>query len=262
MAMVQAQAGMPIEPGLEWQNDRQTLAKKFAFHLHTIKTLRSGSMLEIDGACELFIDHGSIKVLARSVLENYIVFAFIFGDQSTEVSRFRHMTWRLAGLMDRQRRIVITTENKQKLLSEKATLEALRHEIEANPLFGDLAANERKALVKKGDWSAGRQWHELAADVGLHPLYFRNVYGYLCDYSHSSYAAALQVGEARSLLDQRVLTDGMCGMLNMVMAHFIVVYARLFESAGRLFEASSVKPWVERWCFTPADLDRVYGAPR
>ena len=259
MTMVQAQAGNRIPTGLEWQNDRQTLAKKMAFHLHTIKTLETGSILEIDGVKMPFIDHGSIKVLTRSVLENFIVFAFIFGDAGFDVSRFRHMTWRLAGLMDRQRRIPITSANRQKLSEESVTVEALRCEIEAHPVFASHTTKERKALTK-GDWSAGKQWHELAVHAGLHQQYFRNVYGYLCDYSHSSYAAALQVGQAESLEDQRAITSGMFGMLNMVMAHFVVIYARLFESARLMLDRSPLKTTVELWCFTAADFDATYGA--
>ncbi|SEI14723.1 DUF5677 domain-containing protein [Paraburkholderia hospita] len=258
IAMVQSQAGIRIPKGLEWQNDRQTLAKKLAFHLHTIRTLGGGSKLEIDGLQTPFVDHGSIKVLARSVLENYIVFAFIFGDPSLEVSRFRHMTWRLAGLMDRQRRIPLTAENRQKLAGELMEVEALRREIEAHSIFAGHSTKERKALAK-GDWSAGKQWHELAVEAGLHQRYFRNIYGYLCDYSHSSYAAALQVGEASTVEQQRAISNGMFGMLNMTMAHFVAVYAKLFESARQLLEQSPVRETAERWRFTAAQLDAIYG---
>lgn len=256
--MVQAQAGIRIPKGLEWQNDRQTLAKKLALHLHTIRTLGGGSELEIDGIKTPFVDHGSIKVLARSVLENYIVFSFIFGDPNLEVSRFRHMAWRLGGLMDRQRRIAITTENRQKLSGELIAVEALRREIEADPIYARYSTKERKAL-SKGDWSAGKQWHELAVDAGLHQRYFRNIYGYLCDYSHSSYAAALQVGEAKTIEQQRAISDGMFGILTMTMAHFIAVYAKLFEPARRLLDDSPRRETAEKWRFTAAELDAIYG---
>lgn len=258
MAMVQAQAGILIPKGQEWQNDRQTLAKKLAFHLHTIKTLGDGAELEIGGVKTPIVDHGSIKVLARSVLENYIVFAFIFGNPNLDVSRFRHMTWRMAGLMDRQRRIPITADGRQKLSEESATVEGLRREIEGHPLFAGHSTKERKALAK-GDWSAGKQWHELATEAGLHQRYFRNIYGYLCDYSHSSYAAALQVGEARTIEEQRAISNSMFGMLNMTMAHFVAVYAGLFESARQLLEQSPTRETAERWRFTATEFDAIYG---
>jgi hypothetical protein len=250
MAMVQAQAGMPIEMGLEWHNDRQTLAKKLVFHLHTLQTLGVGSTLEIDGVQTPFVDHGSIKVLARAALENYIVFAFIFGDASSDVCRFRHMTWSLAGLMDRQRRTAITTANQQKLAEERRTVETLRLEIEKHPEIAGLSAKQRKTILSNGDWSAGKKWHELAVTAGLHQRYFQNIYGYFCDYSHSSYAAALQVGEATSFADQNAISSGIFGMLNMMMAHFAVIYAELFAT----------KQTVDRWRFTTTDLDRLYGA--
>ncbi|NMM14942.1 MAG: hypothetical protein HHJ17_15585 [Rhodoferax sp.] len=40
LIVVDAQAGHPIEKGQAWKNDRQTLAKKLAYHLRTIQTIR------------------------------------------------------------------------------------------------------------------------------------------------------------------------------------------------------------------------------
>jgi hypothetical protein len=90
----------------------------------------------------------------------------------------------------------------------------------------------------------------------LHEGYFRNIYGYLCDYSHSSYAAALQVGQAQSFDEQRLITDSMFLMLNMVMAHFINVYAKLFEAAQQLLDESPEKKSVKLFAFTASVLDR------
>lgn len=261
MTMVQAQAGARIPAGFEWHNDRQTLAKKLAHHLATIRALGAGSVVEINGMRSQYVDHGSIKVLTRAVLENYIVFAFVFGDPDAEVSRFRHMTWNLGGLIDRQRRVAlaISDESHEKLSEEREAVEELSKRIAQHPAFARHTVKERDAFLK-GKWRAGRQWHELAAGVGLHKEYFRNVYAYLCDYSHSSYAAALQVGQAQSIEDQRAVSNAMFSMLNMVMAHFITVYATLFEPARKLFEESTAKQAVEQWRFTVDDLNRTYGA--
>jgi hypothetical protein len=51
----------------------------------------------------------------------------------------------------------------------------------------------------------------------------------------------------------------MFGMLNMTMAHFIAVYAKLFESARQLLEQSPARETAERWRFTAAQLDVSYG---
>ncbi|MNT21892.1 hypothetical protein D3C72_1572480 [compost metagenome] len=186
------------------------------------------------------------------------MFSFVFGDPSEDVSYFRHMTWRLAGLLDRQRRTPITAESRKKLVEENGILDALRREIEAHPLFASHTEKERKAITKKGDWAAGLQWQDLAARAGFHRQYFRNIYGYLCDYSHSSYAAALQVRDAQSWEEQHSLAAPFLQVMNMVMAHFISIYAALFESAAQILAESLVRATVERWCFTAADFDAIY----
>lgn len=101
LPMVDAPAGLPIALGQEWQNDRQTLAKKLVYHLATIQAVRVGSTLRIGEAVSPFIDHGSITVLTRVALETFIVFAYLFGGADMETCRFRHMTWKLGGLIDR-----------------------------------------------------------------------------------------------------------------------------------------------------------------
>jgi len=260
MTMVQAQAGMPILVAQGWQNDRQTLAKKLIYHLLSLKTLGAGSMFEVNGIKVPFVDHSSVKVLTRSVLENYIVFAFIYGDSDPEVGRFRHMTWRLGGLLDRQRQIAITDESKQKLADERKDVDALRLEIEAHPMYANHTKDARKALSKKGDWTAGKPWYALAECAGLHGHYFCNIYRYLCGYSHASYAAALQVGQAKSFADERAISDSMFFALNMVMAHFITVYARLFDAARQLLEQSPSKGTVELFAFQADDFEEIYGA--
>lgn len=258
MAMVDAQAGMPVPDGCGWQVDRQALVKQFTFHLHAIHALSAGSTLVIRGARAQYLDHGSIKVLARAAVEAYIVFAYIFGDTRDDVNRYRHLTWVFGGLMDRQKHTATLEESRQKQATERVQVDQIRSEIERDPLFLQLAEKSRKVLMKKADWSMGLQWHELAVAVGFNEQYFRNMYSYLCGYSHSSYAAALQVRDARSYEVQHQLAKSILGMLVTVMAHFLTRYAAMFESAARLLSESPERHWVERFRFTAADLEAFY----
>lgn len=260
MAMVDAQAGMPVPDGCGWQVDRQALAKQFTFHLHAIHRLSAGSALVIRGAQTQYLDHGSIKVLARAAVEAYIVFAYIFGDTQDDVNRYRHLTWVFGGLMDRQKHTATLEESRLKQATERVQADQIRAEIERDPLFLQLAEKFRKVLMKKADWSMGLQWHELAVAVGFNEQYFRNMYNYLCGYSHSSYAAALQVRDARTYEVQQQLANAILTMLVFVMAHFLTRYAGMFESAARLLAESPERQWVERFRFTSADLEAFYSS--
>lgn len=256
--VVNARSGMPIAAGMEWQNDCHVLAKQLVLHLHTVRSVAAGTTIQVDGAFVPFIDHGSVKVLARAALENYIVLSFLFRPDDAQISRFRHSVWRFAGLNDRQRRVSITDEGREKLRVEQVDLSKLREEIELHAEFGKLTKAQRAAL-NKGDWSLGVPWHELAVEAGLHRRYFKNLYNYLCDYSHSSYAASLQVGQAVDIVDQRTLASSMLGALKMLMAHLIHLFADKVDLAKAVLDASQFNTLAARWHFSPDKFDSIYG---
>jgi hypothetical protein len=83
--------------------------------------------------------------------------AQIFGDPDFEVCRFRHMTWKLGGLMDRQSLSASTAESKSRLAAEKLQIDQLNAELKANSIFKALA-NGAQRVVLKGDWKTGRSW--------------------------------------------------------------------------------------------------------
>lgn len=254
--MVDTPGGEPIPKGMEWLSDRQTLSKKFAHHLHTIAQVHQGSVLMVGDVGLPFIDHGSVKVIARAVIENFIVFAQVFGDPDPEVCRFRHMTWKLAGLMDRQSLNASTAVNKARLAAEKRQIDQLCAEVRGHPVFHTLTNGAQKAILK-GDWKTGRSWQTLAKESGLSEGYFRNIYSYLCGYSHSSYAAAMQVGQANDLAEQSGLSSSMFGVMCLCMARFATLYASLFPSACAVLERER-RPAMDRWDISAARLEEVY----
>lgn len=255
--MIEARADVTIPAGLEWQNDGRALAAQFAFHLHTIGLLNKGSDLVVDALSARIVDHGSVNVLARSAVEAYITYAFIFTDPDPEVCRFRHMAWQLGGLIDRQRLTATSAETRIKQDAEKALVDALQSELITHPLFSLLSPTEQKAF-RAGKWTGGRHRQELAEAVGLHGEYFRNFYHYLCGYSHSSYAAALQVRDAGSFEVQRQLSTSILHSMLMVMAHFMTRFASNDSSAEQVLQASPDRIWVERYCFPADQFDGLY----
>lgn len=256
--MVDAPGGEPIPEGMQWMADRQTLSKKFAHHLHTIAQINQGSVLLVGDVRLHFIDHGSVKVIARAVLENFIVFAQVFGDANPEVCRFRHMTWKLGGLMDRQSLNASTIDSKTRLAAERLRIDRLSAEVREHPVFHTLTKGAQKAILK-GDWKTGRSWHDLAKESGLSERYFRNIYSYLCGYSHSSYAAAMQVGQANDLAVQARLSSSMLSVMCLCMARFASLYASLFLSARAVLERERCAA-MEMWDISAARLEEVYAS--
>lgn len=257
--LVQSQAGQKIEAGGEWLNDAQTLAVKLFRHLVSMQTLATGATVEQNGIpAVFFVDHASVKVVARAALETYLVFFYIFGCADRSLSAFRHKTWHLAGLADRQEFHVSIPEHQHVLAAEKRKIDQLKSEIESSPHIQAYTQRQRAKLLE-GEWRIGKGWADLSADAGFHAKYFSNVYGYLCGYSHSSYLSALQVGQAQSIEDQRMLTRAILGIGVVIMAHFAFTYSNAFSSTGTVLSASpDARHVAEKWRFGAEDMATIY----
>ncbi|MBI2728769.1 MAG: hypothetical protein HYX42_21215 [Polaromonas sp.] len=257
VTMVEAPKGMPISDGDWWMNDRQTLAKKLIYHLCTLHQIAAGSVITLNDFETRIVDHPSAKVVARAVMENYLTFAFLFGPADLEVSRLRAMIWRMSGLMSRQKYPVLNAESQTKADLEKARIELLKAEITVHELFLTLAPVQQRAALK-GDWRMNMKWHEIAKAVNLSVSFFVSSYTYLCDYSHSSYIAALQVGEADTPEAERALTTVTLRIANYIMALFIQHYSDLFEPAMATMQNSPCLPTAIMWWKAAAELDEAY----
>lgn len=257
--LVDSQAGHKIQSGKAWLNDAQTLSIKLFRHLVSMQTCSYGATVEHDGKPVIwFIDHASIKVIARAALETYLVFFYIYGESDKELSEFRHKTWVLGGLKDRQKMHASSEENKEKLNQEKQQICKLQSEIKASKYIESYTEKQSKRLLE-GNWKIGNGWSSLGVSAGFHEIYFNNIYSYLCGYSHSSYISALQVGQAQEIKDQQKLTQSILGVGVVIMAHFSFSYSSLFESADEVFNSdNSGKEVADKWHFGPEDMAHIY----
>ena len=257
--LVESQAGIEIDNESAWLNDAQVLAIKLFRHLISMRALAAGTTVETAGGKTVFfVDHASVKVVARAALETYLVFFYLYGSADRSLSKFRHKTWRLGGLSDRQRYHASTQEGHDVLAREKSQVEVLQSEIKMLPQLGEYTDNQRKKLLS-GEWRIGKGWADLGTQAGFHGKYFDNIYGYLCGYSHSSYLSILQVGQARSIEDQQKLTQSILGIGVVLMAHFAFSYASAFSNAEKVLSADpTAKLVAEKWRFGPEDMASIY----
>lgn len=257
--LVESQAGIEIEDGGAWLNDAQVLSIKLFRHLVSMRALAAVATVKTAGGQTVFfVDHASVKVIARAALETYLVFFYLYGSADRSLSNFRHKTWQLGGLCDRQRYHVSTKEGHDVLAREKKQIEVLQSEIGMLPQLSEYTEKQRKKLLS-GEWRIGKGWADLGAQAGFHGKYFDNIYGYLCGYSHSSYLSALQVGQAESIEDQQKLTLSILGIGTVLMAHFAFTYASAFGNAETVLSGDpSAKRVAEKWRFGPKDMAAIY----
>lgn len=257
--LVESQANKDIAHGDEWWNDAQTLSIKLFRHLISMQTLAAGSTVERDNIPILFfIDHSSVKVVARAALETYLVFFYLYGNADRNLSQFRHKTWRLGGLLDRQNAHASINRHLKVLSEEKLLGEAIKLEIQKSPEFQTYSSKQQLKLLA-GDWKIGKSWIDLGVEAGFHERFFKDIYGYLCGYSHSSYISALQVGEANTIEAQKLLTHGILGIGVTIMARHAFSYSKAFGLTETLLcENLAAKQIAEKWHYGPEDMDSIY----
>lgn len=257
--LVQSQAGKAIESGEEWKNDAQTLSIKLFRHLASMHGLSKGATIVPPGMQPLpYIDHSSIKVLARAALETYLVFHYLFGSEDDELCRFRHGTWVLGGLSDRQDAHVSVEEHREKLQDEKRQIEELQAQLSTSPYLANYTTKQQNKLLN-GNWRIGKNWTDLGVSADFNKKYFEDIYSYLCGYSHASYISALQVGQAVALEDQTKLTNSILGIGMVIMAHYVFAYSLAFHTAGTILEENSTsKAIAEKWHFRSEDMKHIY----
>lgn len=257
--LVESQAGNEIKSGDEWLNDAQVLATKLFRHLVSMRTMASGATVEYSGIPTVFfVDHASVKVVARAAFETYLVFFYLYGNSDRALCEFRHKTWRLGGLVDRQQFHVSTEQGHEVLALEKNKIKELKLMIESSREIETYTEKQRKKLLE-GEWRIGNGWADLGGFAGFHEKYFKNIYSYLCGYSHSSYLSALQVGQAKSIADQQMLTQSIIGVGVVLMAHFAFSYSEAFNTASVVLSANpNAMRVAEKWRLGTKDMAAIY----
>ena len=229
---IEAMRGKTFRAELAWQVDAESLASKLFFHLGTVHKLQEGTMLpEIAGIMPQYVDFPSISTLTRSAFETFLCFHFIYIQPQTMAEKeFRHVVWKLGGLLDRQRFMTITAEGKAKIQEEKAICEKLKKIIGANPIFKKLPEPRKKDALK-GKWRFGKQWVEIAENAGTHKDYFVSLYAYLSSFAHSGYLGIMQFSQAIERPIQESLANIYTSVNLTLMSHFILAYCSFFEGA-------------------------------
>ena len=257
--LIESQNGKKLELETKWLNDAQILSIKLFQHLTSMQILAGGYMIKVNGKQKIYhIDHPSIKVVARAALETYLVFHFIYDSEDKSLSIFRHKLWRIAGLVDRQKYDFNFEGQQKKLANERNTLNKLREEVKSSDHFTNFSGNQQFQLLK-GRWRTGNSWTDLGCSAGFHVKYFTDVYNYLCGYSHSSYASVLQIGQARLVDEQQMLTHGILCVGIKLMSHFISSYSGVFPEAEYVISSNpEARNIAEQYRFGADKMSEFY----
>ena len=103
-------------------------------------------------------------------------------------------------------------EGKLKLVQEKELISKLEVRLRANPCLKALTAKQQKAVLQGQQWRLSG-WANIGLDMGLDKSHAETFYSYLCSHAHSGYLSVLQVRQARTAADQKMLIEGSMGVL-------------------------------------------------
>lgn len=257
---VKALAGQKVGGQEAWKVKAEHLAVKLFFHLASLLYLSRGtSFKELAGSESCFFDFASSAVLARTSLETYFTFHFIFiSSPSADEGHLRCLVWNLGGFLDQQRVTPVTDYGRQRLEEVKKQIQEIRRQIKQNTVYLALAPKRQKDACT-GKWKFGKSWADLAVISGGSKRYFVGVYAYLSSYAHSGFLSALQISQTQDEQTQLQLVQRSLEVGLIIMSYFLTDYASLFPPVAAVLEASPEdKRLVEYWHHTGSDMDRVY----
>ncbi|WP_139353133.1 DUF5677 domain-containing protein [Pseudomonas sp. A25(2017)] len=244
-------------------NDAQILAVKLFKQACSVRLILDPTQLDFpEGSQVVFVDHSSATILARACLETFIVFHWIFQSQDPTLRKFRHGVWRLGGLMDRLKLHPSTDQAREVLKVARLQAADQIAEIVSSPFLGSYSPDQVKRLMK-GDWRVGWSWTDEAVRAGFSKKYFQNVYSHFCGYAHTSYISSMQMGQAQSIEDQRMLGLVALQTCVHVLARAIAFYAELFPKGHTALQTSpeAARNLAYFWGFTNVDMDPLYEEP-
>lgn len=137
-----------------------------------------------------FIDIPSLFILLRGLIENYLMFNYLYIQPSSiEETYFRTLIYQRSGLKNRQNYIAIPKDNPV-IIQEAKEIERLNTLIKENPLYQNLDANTRKRIKTKATIS---NYIDIMGLTKLKNTNFTTFWKLCSNFAHSEYISGMQI---------------------------------------------------------------------
>ncbi len=239
-----------LQPHPDTKNkDAEHLATKFLVHGVSTLYLTRGTHVHDFPSVKLgFIDTSSIDVVARSAFETFLVFHHIFIAPGEETEKqCRYLSWKVAGLAERQHFTTANQEHHDQLLAERQELHQLHTKLCANPFFQMQVHDDQKDKVMKGEWKL-KSWREIAQNAGLTRVLCLDMYRYLCEYAHAGFLSANEIEHALHKAEQPHMVEPALITVTIATANVLHGYSELFPTAKQILtEDATGHQIVNKW---------------
>ena len=236
--------------------DVEAFAAKLFNHLGTILCLvskKTSFQFSNEKQERIYIDFISILVIVRAAFETYLTFYYLFCDININKNSqlLRYHSWLISGFLDRQNfQLDRSKEIASKLEHEKTKIIELELKIENNPAFQKFT-DKIKKNIKKGQWRQKYSWADLAEIAGFNKIIFKDLYGYLCSYSHSGSLSIFQIRDAYTLEVQSNLTHIPIYLGLIIMTHFSKNHMKLYHNSKKILkQKKQIEPLLYKWSMT------------
>ncbi|NJO81769.1 MAG: hypothetical protein HC828_02670 [Blastochloris sp.] len=253
--VLEANKGTPIE---EKYLDGEGLASKCFFHASSLLYLLRSTQIPELGIN--FFDPASINVVARSALESFLVFHYVFAEPSTEDDKdFRYLSWKLVDLIERQKYEVLSPQAKAKQEQEREIIEDIKTRVTKNRYFKKLTSKQQKSLLGGKQWRI-KSWTEIGLSAGLSKDNAVSFYRFLCSYAHAGNMSIVQLQQCETAEQQKRLCSATVYLTMITIAFFVKSYCQLFEKSKVFFEQNEefsniVKMWIQIGSTNLKDVD-------
>lgn len=245
--IVESAKGITHGPNRDWIVDADRIALKYGTNLLSIADLLEGTKPNIAGHDPInFIDHHSIFAVVRSAFESYLVFSYIFVDQSVteEERKYRHNLWTLSSLGNRQRTSVFSQAMADVLADERNQIQRLQQEVRTSSFYNGLSTRHRtREDINAGrtriDWKPDNGWATLANRAGINERFYVDAYNLLSSVTHSEKVVANYIDNVKNKDIQIGLSKSAISILNVITCCFIRGYASIFQPAQTYFDNHS-----------------------
>jgi hypothetical protein len=176
-----------------WQRYLEIQSIKFIFHTSSLVQLLRGTLLKSES--KLIFDLGSIFLLRRAQLENYLMFYYLnIQPQANDEGELRKLFFDLGGLVHRQGYNATTDEHVQQKQKEADKIEVLVEKIKANTSFQSLPLQKRNDLLKRMPPRI-LGWEQMITSSHLKTTETIQLWKYYSNYAHSEMIGITQMAE-------------------------------------------------------------------
>jgi hypothetical protein len=178
-----------------WKQYFEIQLVKFSLHSSSLAYLLEGTPIKMDKNKNLikYPDLGSIFLLCRAQIENYLMFYYLnIQPQTFEEGEFRYLLYELSGLTHRQKFDTGAEEQILKKEKEKQEIEVILDKIKNNKYFQTLPLDKQKFLLSTRP-SRVMGWEKLIESSHLDTGFFLGVWKLYSNYSHSEMIGSIQI---------------------------------------------------------------------